>query len=140
MTARRVRMSWCFLVVLAIGSLVNTGCTMQSRVQVLPTSHFVPPDATVRELGPAKADLVHGFAIFGIPGLDLETSELDGRVVNMALRQQVGANTLINYVLIARIRSIIPLVSWATISAEGTAAQILRLEPPPSERPAPRTE
>ena len=57
--------------------------------------------------------------------MNFETSELDRRVVDQALRQQVGANVLLNYVLLVRQRAIIPLVYWGTIEAEGTAGQII---------------
>ena len=103
------------------------GCTIQSRIVVLPNSVFVPPGATVRELGPAKASMTHDFALLGVlPPLNFETSELDRRIVEDALRQQSGANVLLNYALYVRERAIVPILYWGTIEVEGTAGQIIQ--------------
>jgi len=102
------------------------GCTIQSRIVVLPNSVFVPPGATVRELGPAQASMVHGVSILGFPPLNFETSELDRRIVEDALRQQSGANVLLNYALYVRTKAIPPLLSWGMIEVEGTAGQIIQ--------------
>jgi hypothetical protein len=118
--------------VLLVASLA-AGCTKLYAIRVGPNSHHVPPDATVRELGPAKASFTHGFSVLFLPDPDLKTSELERRAFDLALRQQVGASVLLNYGLSARIRGVPLIVSWGEIDVEGTGAQIL----PPARSGAP---
>ncbi len=117
-------------ILLAIASLAvvlpSMGCAVGGGARIQPESHFVFPNSNVQAIGPVRAKLTGPPTLFVPP--PVRTAEIDNQLYQMAMRQQNGADMIIDYVVHTKITLIpIPYVSVYITEheIEGTAAKMV---------------
>lgn len=98
-----------------------SGCLSAQYTHISPQSHLDYPNSNVTPLGPVKVK-VPGPASF-IKAPDIRTSESDRLVYEAALKQQPGANIVVDYSKIYRSYVFFP-IGWSTLQLEGTACKM----------------
>ena len=121
----RVRMTLIAIASLAV-VLPSLGCAVGGGTRFSPESHFVFPNSNVKALGPVRVKVKSPPTLFVPP--PVRTAETDKQLYDMAMRQQQGADLLIDYVVTTKITLLpIPYVSvyLTEHELEGTAAKMV---------------
>lgn len=104
--------------------LLNTGCTVGMDNRFSPASHFIHPNSNVKILGPVTVEQTGGMSLFVPP--PIRTSTDDDKLYQAALKQQPGADVIVDYVVSTRVTMIpIPYLTLFTTThkLEGFAAK-----------------